>query len=80
MVDSLGGLTGLEGEDLDAVVGAPPGVPESLAGGDAAGEPVEVAAAEGPDLLSERSPAMMVEKRFGSDKERLMPSHARRHG
>lgn len=48
-VDAFGGLPGLEDEELEAVVGAPPCVPPGLARGDSLGEVVQVAAPEGQD-------------------------------
>lgn len=49
-VDALGGLLGLKDELLEAIVGGPPRVSPSLAGLDAIGEAVEVAALEGLHL------------------------------
>lgn len=47
-VDALCRLLRLVNQLLEAVVGAPQGVPPDLAGGHALGEAVEVAAPEGP--------------------------------
>lgn len=82
VVESLGGPAGLEDEKLETVVGAPPGVPQGLAGGDAPGKAVEVAAAKGLDggggVVAAGEERRQRRLGLGMEEEGVMPSHARR--